>query len=473
MPMALFGDTDSPAAAEAPIDFAIESSRLDLGLVQGFTTALTDVTGTLEANVRVGGTAADPEPTGAITVADGALTIGPTGVRYTNIAGRVDLEPDRIHIDQITVLDDQFSALSVTGDLAIGQREVGDVQLYVNAEDFKVVDNDLGSMRIETALEAGGHLLAPRVEGYLGVNSAEVDLAEILALAGPSPYATEPIEYDYSTADVTPRRGPFGALAMDLHVIVPNGLVVNADSLQTPGSPIGLGALTVTLGGDLQATKDPGGRVRLIGAVNTVRGTYDFQGRRFEILRDGTVRFAGLEELNPTLDLRTRRVIQGVEARVGLRGTLKQPEIVLSSTPPLDEADVLSLIVFNQPVNQLGEGEQISLATRAQALAAGAVTGQIAQSLGQALDLDTFEIQLAPEQGGAAEVTLGEQIGQNLYLKVQQGIGEQGVTNFVLEYELARWLRLQTNVLQGSATQQSLFQRAQGTGVDLIFFLSY
>jgi autotransporter translocation and assembly factor TamB len=473
IPAALVAGIDSPAAAAAPVDVSIESSRLDLGLIQGFTPAVTGVTGTLEANVRITGNAGDPQPAGAIAVADGAMTVEPTGVRYTNIAGRIDLEPDRVHIDQITVLDDQFSALSVTGDLAVSRREIGDVRLYVNAQDFEVVDNDLGSMRVEMALEASGNLLAPRVQGYLGVNTGEIDLDEVLALAGPSPYATEPIEYDYSTEGVTPRGGPAGALGMDVQVIVPNDLVVSSANLQTPGSPIGLGALTVTLGGDLRAMKEPGGRLRLTGSVNTVRGTYDFQGRRFEILRDGTVQFAGLEELNPTLDLRARRLIQGVETRVGVQGTLKAPQVVLSSNPPLDEADILSLIVFNQPVNQLGEGQQISLAQRAQALAAGAVANQISQSIAQAFNLDTFEINLAPEQGTAAEVTLGEQIGQNLYLRVEQAIGEQGTTNVVLEYELLDWLRLQTNVLQGSAIQQSPFQRAQGTGVDLIFLLSY
>ena len=58
-------------------------------------------------------------------------------------------------------------------------------------------------------------------------------------------------------------------------------------------------------------------------------------------------------------------------------------------------------------------------------------------------------------------------------MKVQQGIGDQSQTNFILEYELTEWLRLQTNVLQGSSTQQQLFQRMQGSGVDLLFFFSY
>ena len=157
-----------------------------------------------------------------------------------------------------------------------------------------------------------------------------------------------------------------------------------------------------------------------------------------------------------------------------MRGTLKQPEIELTSTPPLEQADILSLIVFNQPINQLGEGEQISLAQRAQALAAGAVAGQLAQSIGHALNLDTFEIQAgAGNRRRRARSTIGQQVGQNLYVKVQQGIGEIGTTNFILEYELTEWLRLQTNVVEGNATKPSLFRRAQSTGGDLIFFFSF
>jgi len=187
------------------------------------------------------------------------------------------------------------------------------------------------------------------------------------------------------------------------------------------------------------------------------------------------VRFSGepLNELNPLLDIRTRRLIQGVEARVNVRGTLKQPDIELSSTPPLEQADILSLIVFNQPINTLGEGQQVSLAQRAGSLAAGQLAGALSSSIGNALGVDTFEINAAPDSGAAASVTIGQQVGQNLYVKVEQGIGGSSETNFILEYELTRWLRLRTNVLQGSATQQSMFQRAQGSGADLLFFFSY
>src|SRR5262249_249012 len=239
------------------------------------------------------------------------------------------------------------------------------------------------------------------------------------------------------------------------------------------GSWIGLGSLNLTLGGNVWVSKVPFDRVRLTGVVNTVRGNYDFQGRRFEILRDGTVRFEGLDEIDPSLDIKTQRIIQAVTARVNVRGTLQKPEIVLESTPPLEPAHILALICLNPPINQLGGGGQATVAQRAQALATGAAAGQLSRSIGKALNVDTFEINTAPEGGGAAQLTVGQQVGQNLFVKLQQGVGDQSQTNFVLEYELAAWLRLRTNVLQGSSTQQQLFQRMQGNGADLIFFFSY
>jgi hypothetical protein len=485
LPVALFkgataDSAPTPAgvsdAREDRIDFHVDSSPIDLGLVQGFTTAVTDVKGTLQAKLDVTGAADDPRPGGVITVQDGAFVVAATNVPYSNLNGLIELQADKVRIGAISLLDNRHNALNISGDLGIREREIGGVQIYLSADDFKVVDNKMGNVRLYSALQISGELRAPRIDGNLGITTGQISLDAILARLGDSAYATQQTEFVTGTPvteAVAPASSPMDPLQMDVHFTVPNDLVVKANDLKAPGAPIGLGALTLTLGGDLFASKSPYDQVRLLGTVKTVRGTYDFQGRRFTILRDGTVKFDGGDEFNPLLDIRTERIIQAVTARVDVRGTLTQPEIVLSSTPPLEQGDVLALIVFNQPLNSLGEGQQISLAQRAQEMAAGAAAGALAQSIGNALNLDTFQINVAPENGGGPSLTLGQQVGQNLYVKVEQGIGDQSQTNFVVEYEISKWLRLQTNVLQGSGGQQNLFQRAKGSGVDLLFFFSY
>ncbi|HEV3062867.1 MAG TPA: translocation/assembly module TamB domain-containing protein, partial [Vicinamibacterales bacterium] len=372
-------------------------------------------------------------------------------------------------------LDNHRAPLSVTGDLAIHEREVSGVSIDVKSHDFKVVDNQLGNVRVNATLRIAGELSAPRIDGDLGLSTGQINLDPILAALGESTYGTQETAFATggSSAAEQAAASPFDPLQMYVHVTAPNDLVVKASDLRTPGAPIGLGALSVTLGGDLYASKSPWDQLRLIGTVNTVRGSYDFQGRRFTILRDGKVRFEGLDDFDAALDIRAERVIQSVTANVNVRGRLRQPELALSSTPPLEDADILSLIVFNQPINQLGEGQQASLASRAQSMALGAAAGQLAQSIGNALSLDTFELNVAPDSGGPPEVTVGQQLGQNLYVKVQQGIGDQSQTNVILEYELTKWLRFRTNVLQGTNMQAQLFQRMQGSGLDLLFFFSY
>jgi autotransporter translocation and assembly factor TamB len=495
VPMAAFKTTSAEARAAAhgaPVrpedrfDLHVESTPIDLGLVQGFTPQVTDVTGTLQANVDITGAADDPHPTGVITVQNGAFSVPANGVSYSKFEGKVELQPDRIHVGAITVLDNHFNALNISGDLAIHEREVGGFEVYAHADDFKIIDNKMGNVRVNADLSLVGELRAPRLQGDLGVTTGSVNLDPVLAQLGDSAYSETPTEYRSDVAAPAAVPAPaisdtfdptkvFDALQMDVHLTVPDDLVVKAADLQLPGSVVGLGALNVTLGGDVRATKEAHGPIMLVGPVNTVRGFYDFQGRRFDILRDGSVRFNGepITDLNPTLDIRTSRLIQAVEARVNVRGTLKQPEIHLASNPPLDDADILALIVFNQPANQLGESQQMSLIARAQSLAGSQLTGTLSRSISNALNLNEFDINLAPESGGGPQVTLGQQLGSNLYVRVQQGIGDATQTNFVLEYELTRWLRLRTNVLQKSATQQQLFQRMQGSGFDLLFFFSY
>ncbi len=477
---------DAPPRAEDRFDLHVESTPIDLGLVQGFTPQVTDVTGTLQANVDITGAAGDPHPTGVVTVQNGAFSVPATGVSYSKFEGKVELQPDRVHVGAITMLDNHFNALNISGDLAIHERAVGGFEIYAHSDDFKIIDNKMGNVRVNADLSLVGELRAPRLQGDLGVTTGSVNLDPVLAQLGDSAYSETPIEYGPDAATPATAASPsvaesfdptkvFDALAMNVHLTVPDDFIVKAADLQVPGSVVGLGALNVTLGGDLRATKDAGGPIVLVGPVNTVRGFYNFQGRRFDILRDGSVRFNGdpITDLNPTLDIRTSRLIQAVEARVNVRGTLKQPEIQLASNPPLEDADILALIVFNQPANQLGETQQISLIARAQSLAGSQLTGTLSRSISNALNLNEFDINLAPESGGGPQVTLGQQLGSNLYVRVQQGIGDATQTNFVLEYELTKWLRLRTNVLQGSTNQQQLFQRMQGSGVDLLFFFSY
>jgi translocation and assembly module TamB len=276
-----------------------------------------------------------------------------------------------------------------------------------------------------------------------------------------------------------PPPSVFESVSLDVHVRIPDDLILRGRRLR-PGGPTraAIGDINITLGGDLDVRKDAGGPITLAGTVNTVRGTYQFQGRQFDITRNGTLRFTGDADYDPVLDLTATRKIPdtGVEAKVRISGTLKNPELALSSTPPLEESDVLALIVFNRPINELGTGERSSLAATAGGIATGFIANPLGESIGRALDLDIFEISTTSEGDQiGAEVTIGEQVGERTFVKMRQQFGEHTYSEFLLEYQIADFLRLVGSAAPetSGAANRIGQRRIERAGLDLIFFFSY
>lgn len=493
------------------VDLQIKSSGLSLGVVQGFTDLVTNVTGTLEADIHVIGSGHDPHVKGFVDIKGGGFGVPLGGVSYTGLDTRIELEPDRLRLQQFTILDEHGQPLRVSGELAVHERQVGAVNVNIVSDNFEVIDNELGDVGLDSRIQISGELRRPEVTGDVRLEAARLEVDRILELFY-DPYAVESLpdvvsaeralegaESAESAAQQALERarasaapagaapaagapapgGAFEAVALDVRLEIPDNLVLRGDSLR-PGGPTGasFGDMNVTVGGDVRIRKEPSAPVTLVGTVQTVRGTYEFQGRRFELVRGGSLRFLGEPQINPMLDVTATRVIPntGIEARVNVKGTARAPRLALTSNPPLDESDILALIVFNRPVNELGTGERASLAATAGGIATGFLAEPLGESIGRALDLDLFEITTSTDAGElGAGLTLGQQIGDRAFFSLRQQFGERNVTEFLLEYQLADFLRLQTNAApetSGSANRIGE-RRIERAGVDLIFFFSY
>src|SRR5580765_488213 len=216
-------------------DLHVDSSPIDLGIVQGLTSAITRVKGTLQAKVDVTGASDDPRLAGAITVKDGAFRFENTGVSYNGLDGRIDLQPDRIHIDDLHVLDNQSQQLTASGDLSVAGLQLGDVNLYFSATDFKVLDNDMGNLRLNSDLRLTGTLAHPRLEGEIDVSTGTINVDAILARIGSSAYATAPAEEPgvVTSEDLGESESSWRHPQLTVHVVIPDDLIVKARDLRT------------------------------------------------------------------------------------------------------------------------------------------------------------------------------------------------------------------------------------------------
>jgi autotransporter translocation and assembly factor TamB len=519
VPTSLFergkGEHIAPTAEDA-IDLRIQAPSLNLGIIQGFTTAVTDVSGTMQADVRVTGSGHDPHLEGFVEIGGGAFAVPAGGTSYSGLDTRIDLEPDSVRIRRFEILDENGEQMAISGQLAVHERQVGSVDIAIESQNFEVIDNELGDVGIGTRLKVTGQLLRPRLEGDIRIAAGRLEVDRILQLfydpyrvdtlpevvsaerivrdAGSAREATRQAlaqagegvdvpaakaEEEAAEADAARQAGAFENVALDVRLEIPDNLVVRGRRLR-PGGPTraAVGDVNITVGGDLNIRKQPGGPVTVAGTVNTVRGTYQFQGRQFDIARGGTLRFTGESEINPVVDITATRQIPdtGVEARVRVTGSVSAPELQLSSIPPLEESDILSLIVFNRPINDLGTGERASLAATAGGIATGFIATPLGESIGRALDLDLFEITTSTDGDAiGAGITVGEQIGDRTFLKLRQQFGDRPYSEFLLEYQIADFLRLAGSAApEASGTANRLGQRRiERAGIDLIFFFSY
>ncbi len=506
-----------PLPGEA-IDLHVKSSPIGLGLVQGFTNQITNVAGVLEADVHVTGSGQDPHAQGFIDIKGGAFGVPAAGGTFSGLTTRIELQSERVHVPEFQLLDRHGEKLRVAGDLAVHGSQLGAVNIGIDSKNFEVINNELGDVQVQTALKLTGDLQSPRLDGEVKLPAARVEIDKVLELFY-SPYAEQSLpevpsaeraaEGSGSAEDATksalskatesaaqpgaeekaaaaenaaaaaPPTGPAARLALDVHLLAPDNLVVRGKNLR-PGGPTAtaLGDVNITLGGDLRIKKDSGGPITLVGTVNTVRGTYDFQGRRFDLVRDGTIRFTGTPSINPLLNISATRTIPntGVEARIQITGTPQAPQLKLTSTPPLEESDILALIVFNRPINELGTGERSSLAATAGGIATGFIAAPLGESIGKALDLDIFEITPTTDSGElGASITVGQQLNQRTFFKIFQQFGNKTTTEFQIEFDIARFLRATaqgTPESTGSANRLNE-RRIERAGVDLIFFFSY
>jgi hypothetical protein len=138
------------------------------------------------------------------------------------------------------------------------------------------------------------------------------------------------------------------------------------------------------LSGNVRATKSPGGEIELTGRIDVVRGWVSFQGRRFQLAR-GRIEFTGGPKIDPALDIVAQYRLPQYQVEAIIGGTAAKPSLTLASQPRLEQADILSLVVFGKPIDSLDRNEQGSLQQSALSIASGYAAGRIANSVSEAL----------------------------------------------------------------------------------------
>ncbi|MHB9154275.1 MAG: translocation/assembly module TamB domain-containing protein [Endomicrobiales bacterium] len=436
-----------PRLLPGNIDVSIDGRELDLALIPLFVKEVERASGRVSVFLAFKGSARKPSLSGRVAVSGGELRIRGAGVTYSGIDGQIVMENDSLVIKRIFLRSEEGDA-EISGVLRLEGLLPAGGDIAVKARRFMVMDTQLFSGLVDAAVT-----LTTGREGNLAGGKVTVVESQIHLPKTTRPQIEEVkvVETGGRGAEKEPVETKKQQIPLVRELVVDSELVV-------PGNTWIRGSgLNAEIRGKLFLTREKDGPVTISGEIVPVRGTYEFQGKVLTIDR-GRLVFTGSRTLNPALDLQASTVISNITIIVMVGGTLEKPVITLRSTPPLDQSDILSYLVFGRPLNSLSE-TQNRLVQKAAVEAVGklAVEG-IRDFLGQELAPEVLDIYSGQQSG----FTVGKYISSRVFLRYEWRFGVEESAMTQLNVQLSEHLAVNSQV--GSE---------KTSGVDLLWTTSY
>jgi autotransporter translocation and assembly factor TamB len=425
------------------VDARIRSSGLSLAFLNAFSgDAVQGVAGELSVDVTVNGPVASPRARGAVQLRDGQAEVKPLGIQVSAIGVAIRVDQEQIRVEQLTARA-QDGRLEGNGVIALRDYRPERLTLTLSADRWPAINTQQYRAEIAGQVRAEGSLSALTVSGRLEV--PEATLRPDLAVLGDTVTkrdetivirqeqgAAAPQTRENGAAPRLPQDGMMKNLAVDVTVVLPRNTWVKHQNAN------------VELAGEVRIRKEVGGSPYLVGTIEVVRGWVGFQGRRFT-LTTGQVVFAGDPEINPALQIVAEYRLPDYEVAVEVGGTARSPTLILRSEPELEQADILSLLLFGKPTHALGDREKMDLQGQALSMATGYAATRIGESVSQALGLEALGVSIQDINVGGGQVGIGGYVGPNTYVSTSRDVSGKGGREVSVEYHLSPEWKITTS----------------------------
>jgi translocation and assembly module TamB len=208
-------------------------------------------------------------------------------------------------------------------------------------------------------------------------------------------------------------------------------------------TPIRGEGLKAKIGGRLEILKEPGRQLRVIGEVDFKEGLYARFGRRF-IIQRGKVAFSGQEKPDPTLNIAATTRVNSVDIDLGIGGTVKKPDYILSSRPVMDREEILAYLIFGQSAGGSSQAENGRLETRTIGILGGPATELVKGIVSERLAPDSMTVSASNKGGVALEA--GKQLLPNLFFSYVAYSEPTKPNEFKIEYRFSPNVAVESNL---------------------------
>ena len=214
--------------------------------------------------------------------------------------------------------------------------------------------------------------------------------------------------------------------------------------------------------GKLRLEKKAGAEHSLQGNIVSSEGYYTAFGKLFQI-ENGTLNFAGTTR-NPDMDIRAHHRVNEVDIHVNVAGHLGEPEFSLSSTPPLEEVDIVSHLVFGSSSNKLQDRQRAFVGKFATALAAGGISEIISSEIG----LDLLSIREGERGLEDSTLEVGSYVTRDVFVAYERS---PSVTSLDPVNQMQNKLKLEWRVNRMFSIESQL--GGENSGADFFYNLNF
>ncbi len=324
---------DPKLIAGEPLDARVDLPRLDLSRFTTLVPSAEQVTGFLTGNVVAKGKIGKPGLKGELTLASG-------GIRFKdgrfpaieNLTAAVDLALDKISLKLLktTVAG---GTLTGSGSLAITSGKPGNLDFKLRGDHLPLLRNDLLILRANIDLRLQGPWEKAALSGTVGaVDSVFYRDIELLPIGTPfnSPSAAALPKIDPPKSSSPSMPEPFRNWGLNVTVRTQEPFLIRGN-LAT-GEVNGSIRVGGTLGNPL-----PDGSMK----ISEFRATLPFSTL---YVRSGTVSFTPAAGFDPILEIRGTAEPRPYQITVYAYGRMSNPQLVLTSNPPLPDNEIMTLL---------------------------------------------------------------------------------------------------------------------------------
>ena len=234
-------------------------------------------------------------------------------------------------------------------------------------------------------------------------------------------------EFDAAAESPFPRN-----LFLDVDIVAPGNVWLRNDvaTVEAEGQ--------VHLGGELARPEVTGHFSLLPG------GTVRYRDVDYRI-EYGTVDLTDPKRINPHLEFRGRTRVAEYDIGLRIEGTLDKFDYELTSTPPLDSQDIISLLVTGKTLDSLSGSAAALPGDMAAYYFAGLLSSTFGKQIQSSLGIDQLAITpqlLKGESDPTARVTVGKQVSDTVKIAFSQDIGTAQKQTYSVSWDASRRIRL-------------------------------